>query len=127
MWSRERNAEAVKRTADRRQREDDAPRLLEAAKGLRTFFIELEESDLQSADPAACYVRRFVLATAPALFFLPCGDPKCRGGGHDITDTVLAGLRSHQPRTEGESRCAGVIGEVSCTRKLRFEAVASFA
>jgi hypothetical protein len=127
MWLNERISEGAARTALRRQREDDAPRLLDEAQGLQSFFISLTESDQQSADPASRYIRRFVLATAPALFIFPCGDHKCRGGGHDITPMILAGLRGHQSRTEGENRCAGLKGEVSCTRVLHFEAVAAFA
>jgi len=127
MWSRDRNNEAAKRAADRRQRENDAPRLLETAQGLKSLFIELQESDQRSAEPTSRYIRRIVLATAPALFFFPCGDPKCRGGGHDVTDAVLTGLRGHQPRTQGENLCTGVAGETPCTRKLHFEAVAAFS
>jgi hypothetical protein len=126
MRVRERTADGAMSAAVRYQREDEAPRLLEAAKGLRSLFIALKESKEQSADPAARYIRRFELKTAPALFLVPCLDPKCRGGGYDITGRVMAGLQSHQTRTEGEDRCAGVTGEASCTRRLHFEAVAAF-
>jgi hypothetical protein len=127
MWSRQRDPEAAKRSADRRQREKDAPRLMSQTPGLQSLCIELKESGQENGNPVSFHIRRFVLDTAPALFLVPCGDPKCGGGGHDITTEVLDGLRSHRTRIEGEDPCVGATGEIACTRKLHYAAVATFA
>ncbi|MBI5531353.1 MAG: hypothetical protein HY898_01465 [Deltaproteobacteria bacterium] len=126
MWSRQRNPEAAKRVADRRQREQDAPRLLQETPGLQSLYIELKESGDANGNPVSSHIRRFQLSTAPALFLFPCGDPKCDGGGHDITDEVLAGLREHKTRIEGQDACVGAAGEVPCTRTLSYAVVATF-
>ena len=126
MWSRQRNPEVAKRIADRRQREQDAPRLLQETPELRSLFIELKEAGQGNGNPESFHIRRFHLETAPALFLVPCGDPKCDGGGHDITGEVLAGLRGRRTRIEGQDACAGGAGETLCTRTLYYAAVATF-
>ena len=71
-----RNGFAAQRFAERRRREDEAPRLSEQVRDLESLRLELEE---RCGDTGASpkYTRRFVVARAPALFFVPCGDPRC--------------------------------------------------
>ncbi|MBI5531329.1 MAG: hypothetical protein HY898_01340 [Deltaproteobacteria bacterium] len=126
MWSRNANLEAKKRSADRRQREAEAPRLLQETPGLQSLCIELTESGEGRFGPATSHIRRFEISTAPALFLVLCGDPHCDGGGHDITCEVMAGLRNHEARIEGQDSCGGGAGGVSCTRSIHYAAIATF-
>jgi len=118
-----RNSPAALRFAERRQREDDAPRLRSEAPDLRSLRLEVEEQG-GSAQPK--YIRRIVVDTAPALFFLPCGDPRCVDGGHDVTALVMRALRSHTHSFDGTDDCAGSVGSSACARVIRFNAVAEF-
>jgi hypothetical protein len=111
---------------ERRRLEDKASRLLVEAPGLKSLHIELAEDGQEAGMPAIHHVRRFVLPTAPALFLVPCGDPLCDGGGHNLTSEVLKGLRLGHTRIEGDDDCRGAVGSVHCARKLIFAAVATF-
>jgi hypothetical protein len=118
-----RNSPAALRFAARRQREDDAPRLSAEAPHLLSLRLEIEEHG-GSAQPK--YIRRIVVDTAPALFVLPCGDPRCIDGGHDITTSVMRALRGHEPSFGGTDDCIGSIGSSACTRVIRYSAVAHY-
>jgi hypothetical protein len=67
-----------------------------------------------------------VVASAPALFVLPCRDTQCKDGGHDLTNVILAALRRQKERFEGEDACLGVVGSAGCSRVLGFVAVATY-
>jgi hypothetical protein len=128
MWNRQaHNAKAMKRNAERVERETDVPRLLSQTPDLRSLYIEISESNRQDSMPSVPYIKRFVLESALALFWVPCGDPRCDGGGHDITHEVLAGLKSKQLRIEGEDFCNGDVGTGMCSRKVKFAAIATYA
>ena len=117
---------AAQRTAARREREDSAPRLAHEAPDLVSLRLEIEErSDISSVSQPK-YIRRIVVASAPALFLIPCGDPSCADGGHDVTSMIMHALRSHRSAFDGEDGCHGSIGTGSCSRVLRFEAVAEY-
>lgn len=127
MWNRHsHNAKAMKRTAERLERETDVKPLLSETPELRSLFIEIAESNRQDTMPSVPYIRRFVLDSALALFWVPCGDPRCEGGGHDITLDVLAGLRARRERVEGEDFCNGEVGGALCSRKVKFAAIATY-
>jgi hypothetical protein len=120
-----RNAEASRRQAERRQREDQAPRLKDELPELVTLDLELSERKGE-ADPEMTHVKRVVIASAPAHFEIPCGDPSCDGGGHDITHTVMRALRGRLTKFDGEDVCHGSVRSSQCGRVLRYAAVATY-
>jgi hypothetical protein len=89
--------------------------------------LTIEEGPLATGLHPLRYTRPIVVAHAPALFLLPCGDPRCVDGGYDLTRAVLSGLASHAPRFSGECACEGSVGSSACGRKLRFLADADYA
>ncbi|MCU0686989.1 MAG: hypothetical protein MUF34_32890 [Polyangiaceae bacterium] len=72
------------------------------------------------------YIRYVDLATAPALFELPCLYGYCRGGRYDLTNQTLAALARHSVRFVGACHCSGHLGSVRCTRRVRFVAMAAY-
>jgi hypothetical protein len=114
MQSRSRNSEAAQRFAERRRREDAAPRLREVVPRLASLRIEVEEhrGTTNAGDPK--HVRLVVVDSAPALFELPCGTHGCRDGGHDLTSAMLRALGAGTTRLKLEDECAGSTGSASC-------------
>ncbi|HEY6561762.1 MAG TPA: hypothetical protein VI072_31045 [Polyangiaceae bacterium] len=123
---RRRNSEAALRHAERRRREDDAPRLAASVPALRSLRIELQERRSGISTTEAAHVKHVVIESAPALFILPCQDPRCTDGGHDVTSVVLRGLQAGMTRLEGEDACNGLVGSTVCQRVLRYVAVAEY-
>jgi hypothetical protein len=122
-----RRGEAGERFAERRRREDEAPRLRDAVPNLVACRIEIAErrADVTSAD--VTHTRHLVVARAPAMLIVPCSDPSCRDGGHDITWDLLRGLRERRVEIRGEDSCNGNIGTVHCGRVLTFTAIAEYS
>lgn len=118
-----RNSLAAQRFADRRQREEEAPKLLSEVPDLSSLRLEIEE---RSGAGATKHTRRLVLERAPALFFVPCGDPRCSDGGHDLTYTVMRALRAHETSFQGSDECTGGLGSATCSRVLRFVGMAEY-
>jgi hypothetical protein len=118
--------EGAERFADRRRKEDEAPRLLSVAPKLRSLKFEIEERRAGSSLVETAHVRPIVVARAPALFFFPCQDSNCKDGGHDVTGPVSIGLRARKERFEGEDRCVGHAGSADCGRVLRYVAIATY-
>jgi hypothetical protein len=123
---RRRNFEAAQRFADRRQREDDAPRLATAVPRLQALRLEVEERRSGVSSAESTHIRRIVVDAAPALFVLPCHDERCRDGGHDVTSVVMHALRAGQPQFEGEDACPGLVGSALCQRVLRYVGIAEY-
>jgi hypothetical protein len=123
---RRRNNEAAQRHAERRRREDDAPRLTASVPALGGLRLELQERRAGFSTPDAAHIRHIVLASAPALFLLPCQDPRCADGGHDVTSEILRGLQAGKARLEGEDPCNGWIGNTACQRVLHYVAIAEY-
>lgn len=121
-----RPSEASIRYADRKRREDEAPRLAELFQNLQSLGLEVTERRGGAPLAEAGYIRRIVVEHAPALFLLPCGDPSCRDGGHDVTHAVLSGLRTGAARFEGHDACSGTIGTSQCSRELHWVATATW-
>jgi hypothetical protein len=119
MWEPRNNA--AQRFAERREREDEAPRLLALIPGLKSLELDIQErrGTWPEPTPEGSYVRRVVVSSAPALFFITCHDPVCRDGGHDLTSLVMRALRSHQSRFEAVDRCPGRLGSADCPRTIR--------
>jgi hypothetical protein len=126
MYSRSRNSEAAQRFAERRRREDAAPRLREAVPSLATLRLEVDERRgvTNAGDPK--HVRLVVVDSAAALFSLPCGDHGCRDGGHELTDVVLRALKAGAARTELEDPCHGNVGTVPCGLVLHLLLTATY-
>jgi hypothetical protein len=118
-----RNSAAVQRFADRRQREEDAPRLCDEIPDLVSLRLEIEE---RSGVTVVKHVRHVVVDRAPSLFVMPCGDPRCTGGGHDLTEAMMRALRAHQTSARGDDACYGSTGPSPCGRVMHFEAVARY-
>ena len=111
--------EAKQRTADRRQREDDAPRLTMEVRKLASLMIDV-------ANGSNRYLWRIVVERAPALFEIPCPEQGCENGGHDLTRELLRALRAGNTTVEGESVCHGDLGQGSCGRVLKYVATATY-
>lgn len=118
------NRLAAQRFAERRQREADAPRLRREVPSLASLRLEIEEC---AGAGATRHRRHVVIDQAPALFLVPCGDPRCVDGGHDITWTVMVALRARQAHLEGKDECTGSIGSSTCSRVIHFEGAAAYA
>lgn len=121
-----RGREAAERFAERRRREDDAPRLAELVPDLATLSLEIQERRGGFSTGEAAHIRRVVVENAPALFILPCRDTACKDGGHDITDFVTRSLRAKLTRFESEDACMGTVGSATCQRVMHVVATASY-
>lgn len=111
--------EAAERFAERRRREDDAPRLREKVPRLRSLRLEIEERRATSASAENKHVRLIVVDRAPALFVIPCGDSLCQDGGHDVTHALVQALVRGEPQVEIEDSCYGQVGSSTCGRIVR--------
>ena len=118
--------EAAKRYAERKQREDESPRLRDVVPTLATLELEIEESRAGGTAADAKYVRRIVVDGAPSLFLIPCGDRSCTDGGHDISAPVMRALGAHQTSFGGEDECRGSLREAPCTRLVKLSASATY-
>jgi hypothetical protein len=88
---------------------------------LRSARIEITE---HVANASTSYIKHVVVARAPALFVVPCGDPLCQDGGHNITAVLMDALRRRLATVAGESHCEGAVGNVSCRRSIQFRLTA---
>ncbi len=126
MHNYRRQSEASQRYAERRKREDEAPRLATELPRVESLCLEIEERSGGNLVAEPVHVRRIVVEHAPALFVLPCGDTRCKDGGHDITHAILSRLRAGDSRFEGDDICAGSLGSSQCSRTLHFVATATY-
>lgn len=122
-----RNSEAGERARQRQEREDSASRLSDEVPSLRTLRLAIRfergEGTVESE-----HTRIVVVSRAPALFVVPCSDPHCRDGGHDLTSSIMTHLRARHGTFEGSAACHGGVGAASqpCSRVLKFEASATY-
>ena len=122
----QRNSEAAERLAERRRREDSAPRLLARVPKLDSLKLEIQEVRAGVLIGESTYVKRVPVEHAPALFDLPCLDNTCKDGGHDVSHDILRALESGQTSFEGEDACNGHSGNAQCRRVLRYVATATY-
>ena len=122
-----RSREAFLRFAERRRREDEASRLHVEVPALRALRLEIEEHRGSSPLAETRHVRHVVIARAPALFLLPCGDGECKDGGHDVTDVVMDRLRDGATEFVVEHECGGDLRGARCGRVVRVRAAAKYA
>lgn len=120
--NRKPNAGAL-RSAERRKREGEAPRLAHQAPGLKTLRIEIVE---HLPTGTSKHVKLVVVAHAPALFVIPCGDADCHDGDHDLTREVMLALRSKTEESSGESSCQGSIRGGYCNRRISYRVSAVY-
>ena len=121
-----RNRDAANRFAERRKREDEAPRLASEVPALESLRLEFEERRPGVISAEVSHIRRVVVEHAPALFEVPCSDPSCTDGGHDLTNGVMRALRRGDEKLEGEDTCLGQVGNASCERILRYIGTATY-
>jgi len=112
--------------AERRKRENEAPRLAARAPTLEKLRLEVHVRSSNIARPEHTHIRHVVVPSAPALFFVPCHDAQCKDGGHDLTAAVMAALQSKKERFDGEDTCPGSVGSAACSRVLGYVGVASY-
>jgi len=116
---------AAERSAARRQRENDAPRLNYEVPGLVSLRLAIEERSTGHVVSTPRYLRHIMVGNAPALFLVPCGDPRC-DGGHDVTHEIMGALRSGNETFKGEDGCHGLAGSSPCPRVVHYEASAQY-
>jgi hypothetical protein len=116
---------ATRRAAARREREDQAPRLAETLPAVSSLNLEIGER-VSELGAEVVYIRRVVMAAAPAHFEIPCGDPSCDDGGHDLTNAIMRALRAHEESFTGEDACHGTVRTAQCQRVLRYTGAASY-
>lgn len=121
-----RSREAHLRFAERRRREDEARRLHDEVPTLRTLKLEVEEHRREATIAETRHVRHIIVDRAPALFELPCNDPACRDGGHDMTDAMTQRLRSHSTDFVLEDVCMGDVRGAPCGRVIRVLVTATY-
>lgn len=105
MISRKKKGEVAQHTADRRRREDDAPRLQVEVPRLARLSLSLGERGAGGHDLGAAHIRRVVVESAAALFLVPCSAPGCPSGAHDLTAAIMPELRRGSTRFEGATGC----------------------
>lgn len=117
---------AAQRAAERRERENSAPRLSDEVPELVALKLEVEERSGAASASAPKYIRRVQVPSAPALFLIPCGDASCKDGGHDVTHSVMHALRQHRTEFNGTDACHGSLGTASCGRLLAYDGFAEY-
>ncbi len=123
-----RHNEGAERMRQRKEAEDQAPRLAESCPTLQTLRLQLRFRRGETRIEDSAHVKIVVVPRAPAMFFVPCADKECREGGHDITSMVMDGLRRKQTTVTGEDACHGTLGSAQsrCSGSLEFVATATY-
>jgi hypothetical protein len=111
---------------ERRRQEDESPRLLAVVPRLQSLRLELSEARGEGQIEHS-HIKRIAVEHAPSVFVIACGEPRCKHGGFDLTDTLLASLRRGEARVVATDTCRGEVGTAQCDRVLRCTAVAEYA
>lgn len=112
--------------ADRWKREDEATRLSDEIPALKALRLDIYERRGDQAIQGTKYTRHIIVSRAAALFVLPCSEPKCQDGGHEVTFEVMRKLRELATSFEGTSTCCGYVGDNPCSRELHYIATAQY-
>ncbi len=123
---RKKHAHKIQQTRERRERADAAPPLAQRFPALAALRFEIHETREGAEIPGSRRARPIVVPHATAHFELPCIDPECHDGGHDLTANVLRELGSRRLSFEGSHTCSGSIGSSPCQRHLHWIAQASW-
>jgi len=126
MWNRRHQTQAARSHQERRQREDEAPRLTREVRQLAALDIEIVEYRAGGAAFVARYTRRVVIQHAPAHFEIPCSNERCSGGGYELTPEIMHALRARRAVFDGQAACSGSVGSGDCGRSLHYFAHASY-
>jgi hypothetical protein len=110
---------------ERRRQEDESVRLRVAVPNLLKLRLELSESR-GNGQVEIAYIRRVTLESAPSVFLMACGDPRCKHGWYDLTPQILSWLRRGERRIEATGTCGGDVGTARCNRVLQCVAVAEY-
>ncbi len=125
MYNRK-NLELKERRTHRMAREDAAGKLLLKTPDLVDLHMSIDETQKGGSMGDRRYIRRIVLAQAPALFEVPCSDPQCEDGGYDVTHEVLSALASRRTHFEGQQTCLGRGRVKDCGRVFHYVATATY-
>lgn len=125
-YGRRHHGEADERAAERRRREDSAPRLIEQVPNLESVRLELREHRAGVFLPESVHVRPIPVMHAPALFDLPCLDTGCKDGGHDLTESFIRAFQAGTAHLTGEHACRGQTGGAECQRVLNYVVTATY-
>ncbi|MDI1478428.1 hypothetical protein [Polyangium sp. y55x31] len=120
------NLERTERRNQRMAREDAAGKLVERAPDLTDLKIAIDEMPRGGSVGGNRYIRRVVLAQAPALFEVPCSESRCQDGGYDVTSEILAALTSRRTTFEGQQACPGRCSLGDCGRVLHYVVTATY-
>jgi len=126
MLHRRQKTEQLLKAEERRQREQDAGKLVEEVPELVSLSLEIDDTLGDAAINSVRYIRHVVVERAPALFEVPCTDHECRDGDHDLTFPILQALRASAREFHGEDPCSGQVGGSGCRRVLRYVAHATY-
>jgi hypothetical protein len=126
MWHHRRTSIKAVKAAERRQREDSAPRLQQSVPALESLAIQFHEVYGDNSLAEGTHIRRIVVANAPAHFEIPCASRDCEGV-HDLTLMLLNELLEAHREFGGEHCCDGGEQHKDCGRTLRWSAVADYA
>ena len=118
-----RNDLGAVRFAERRRRENDAPKLRDQVPTLTSLRLDIEE---RSVVGASKHIRRVVVDRAPSLFLVACGNPRCAEGEHDLTSTVMRALLARETAFHGHDCCTGSLGHSPCEREIHFDGTAEY-
>jgi hypothetical protein len=110
----------------RRQRENEAPRLKAVAPALVELKLRLHSMQASLPVPGSEYVKVIPVQHASAHFEIPCSDTRCKDGGHDLTHDILRALRHEEGEIEGEDACRGTTGSAECGRSLKYSVSATY-
>jgi hypothetical protein len=123
MW----NSKRVKgERSERWQREDAAARLAAEVPELLTLSLQLRNCTEETSMPGRSRTQHVIVERAAALFEIACVEPKCEGGGYDITSDILHALRQRKETLEGTSRCNGSVAQGYCRCTLIYVMKATY-
>jgi hypothetical protein len=111
---------------EQRRREDEAPRLREVVKQLRTLRLRFQDVREEGRHLVMPYIKPIVVQSAPAHFEIRCMEPRC-DGRHDLTRLILNALQTSQCSFGGTTHCNGMVGDLACDRVLSYTGEAAYA
>lgn len=126
MFPTKKSRDAAERFAERRELEDAAPRLREQIPTLENIELVIRHENNGRPRPGTTYVRHISVATGPVLFWVPCSESNCVGGGHDITRAVMRSLFAGETEFDGRNSCSGNVGNLPCQRVMLYSARARY-
>lgn len=121
-----RHSEAFREAAERKRKQDEAPRLRDAVPTLLQLDLQVIEERANVPGHEVRHKRVIIIERAPALFEFACSDRECNDGGHDLSGLVLKELGAGIALFHGVHRCGGHTRDGECAYDLRFEAHATY-